>query len=452
MYLSGWGNPISDAKPAGFTPKARPLSIIQTERRFHMESNEDVRSGLLEQSQHLAKKPNLIEPLIQDLKYRGFVGEPRIPLLVWLSTFTGKNRKLGKASRPVSVLIKGNSGAGKSYSLQSGLAFVPPEEYVSLSGMSEKALVYEQDLDLRHKHLSIGEAAGLSNENGRVFLRQLISEGEIDYSTVMKDSTGQMQTVHLHVDGPTGVLMTTTANRIHHEDETRMLSVNVPENKEQMKAALMSLASGSGKPTDEIDYDAWHAFHRYVTSGDQDVVVPYLAGLVDYLPLHHDRIKRDFAQVIALLKACALVHQFSRGRDEQGRVIANRDDYELIHYLLDEPLSEGLAVTVSEPVRAIVEAVRTLGVDQEHNTTFGSDHRHPVSIADIAKHLGRDRSAVNRSVLKALEMEYLYDENPGKGRPAKLQLGEVELPSAAVLPHPDLLFGDQASEKPIAAE
>ena len=66
--------------------------------------------------------------------------------------------------------------------------------------------------------------------------------------------------------------------RFHHEDETRMLSVNVPENKEQMKAALMSLASGSAKPTEEIDYASWHALHRYVTLecpllGDQGPLV-----------------------------------------------------------------------------------------------------------------------------------------------------------------------------------
>jgi hypothetical protein len=414
--------------------------------------DDKARSGLWEQCEKLARKLRLKETLTAELRKRGFQGDPRIPILIFLTTLTGKKRKLGKKSRPGSLLIKGPSGAGKTFSLDAGLAFVPDDEYVRFSGMSEKAIVYSQGLDLKHKHLVIGEAAGLSSGDGRAFLRQLISEGEIDYYVPMKDAQGQITSIHLHVDGPTGVLMTTTANRIHHEDETRMLSVNVPENKEQMKAALMSLASGSGKPTEEIDYNAWHVLHRYVTSGEQDVFVPYLADLVEHLPLHHDRIKRDFAQVIALLEACALVHQFSRARDEQGRVIANRDDYELIHYLLDEPLSEGLAVTVSEPVRAVVEAVATLRQPTITNVCADDGTFEPVSIAEIAKHLGRDRTAVNRSVLKALDMEYLYDETPGKGRPAKLQLGEVELPSATVLPHPDELFGVQTGEKPIAAE
>lgn len=414
--------------------------------------NEEARSGLWEQCEKLARKLRLKEALTAELRKRGFVGDPRIPILILLTTLTGKNRKRGKASKPGSVLIKGTSGAGKSYSLQSGLAFVPPEEYVSLSGMSEKAIVYSQDMDLRHKHLVIGEAAGLSGDNGGVFLRQLISEGEIDYTVAMKNSSGRIKSEHLHVEGPTGVLMTTTANRIYHEDETRMLSVHVPENKEQMKAALMSLASGSGNPTEEIDYAPWHALHRYVTSGEQDVVVPYLEDLVEHLPLHHDRIKRDFAQLISLLEACALVHQFSRDRDEQGKVIANRDDYELIHYLLDESLSEGLAVAVSEPVRAVVDAVATLRKPTIHNICGDEDSYEPVSIAEIAERLGRDRTAVNRSVLKALEMEYLYNENPGKGRPAKLQLGEVELPSATVLPQPEVLFGDQGNERLFAAE
>lgn len=417
-----------------------------------MESNDTARSALLEQCSNLAEQKSLLDAISQELKKTEFVGEPRIPYLIWLASLTGRNRDLGKKSRPVSVLLKGPSGAGKSFSLHAGLAFVPKEEYAAFSGMSEKALVYEKELDLRHKHLVIGEAAGLKSGDGSAFLRQLVSEGEINYSSTMKDSKGQMSAQKLHVEGPTGVLMTTTANKLHHEDESRMLSVNVPDSREQRREALMSVALGSRKTHELVDYNAWHAFHRYITSGDQEVEVPYASRLVDYLPLHHDRIKRDFYQVMALLEASALVHQFSRNRDDQGNVVASRSDYECIHYLLDEALSENLALTVSPAVRDVVEAFSVLRKGSILNDLQDTSTYEPVTIAELSEHLERDRSAVTRSVMKAIELEYLYDENPGKGRPSRLQLGEVALPTGSVLPHPEELFGLKEVPPAFAAE
>lgn len=411
-----------------------------------------LRTDLWEKCKHIAESKSLLTAFETDIRKVGFVGEPRLPYLIWLATFTGRDRKLGKDTRPVSVLLKGTSGAGKSFSLNSALKFVPDEEYAAFSGMSERALVYEKELDLRHKHLVIGEAAGLKSGDGSAFLRQLVSEGEIDYSSTMKDNKGQMSAHKLHVEGPTGVLMTTTANKLHHEDESRMLSVNVPDSREQRREALMSVALGAGKTLEPVDYEAWHAFHRYITTRDQEVAVPYAADLVGYLPLHHDRIKRDFYQVMALLQASALVHQFSRNRDDQGKVVASRSDYECIHYLLDEALSENLALTVSPAVRDVVQSVSELRKGSVLNAHQDSDNYEPVTIAELSEHLERDRSAVTRSVLKAIEYEYLYDETPGKGRPSRLQLGEVSLPTGSVLPHPEELFGLKEVPSAFAAE
>ncbi len=63
-----------------------------------------------------------------------------------------------------------------------------------------------------------------------------------------------------------------------------------------------------------------------------------------------------------------------------------------------------------------------------------------IGIAEVAKHLDRDRSAINRTALKAIEKDYLVDENPGKGRTSMLRLGKMELPSGSALPSPEELF------------
>ncbi len=59
----------------------------------------------------------------------------------------------GMLGRPCSLVLKGPSGVGKSFSLNAGAQFIPPKAYEQFEGMTEKALIYLKGLDLKHKHL-----------------------------------------------------------------------------------------------------------------------------------------------------------------------------------------------------------------------------------------------------------------------------------------------------------
>ena len=121
---------------------------------------------------------SVLSRLSAEVTANGFAGSTDVPELVYLVFITGM------LNRPVSLVLKGVSGAGKSFSLNAGKQFIPEDAYEQYEGMSEKALVYLKDLDLKHKHLVIGEAAGMSEGNGRALLRQLLSEGKVKYATV----------------------------------------------------------------------------------------------------------------------------------------------------------------------------------------------------------------------------------------------------------------------------
>src|SRR5690606_10356843 len=107
----------------------------------------------------------------------------RVPKLVYLTLITNV------LDRPVSLLIKGSSGAGKSFSLRMGKQFIPTDAYEEFEGMSEKAIVY-LGLNLKNKHLIIGEAAGMASGEGRTLMRQLLSEGQVRYATVQSTDKG----------------------------------------------------------------------------------------------------------------------------------------------------------------------------------------------------------------------------------------------------------------------
>ena len=93
------------------------------------------------------------------LRKRGYVGDTRAAKLAYLTLFSAM------LEEPVSTLILGASGAGKSFALKTAKQFIPTDAYKEFSGMSEKALAYMGDqLDLKHKTLIIQEAAGFNSE------------------------------------------------------------------------------------------------------------------------------------------------------------------------------------------------------------------------------------------------------------------------------------------------
>jgi hypothetical protein len=220
--------------------------------------------------------------------------------------------------------------------------------------------------------------------------------------------------------------MTTTANALHPEDESRILSVQIDESPDRVKQALLIQAEQLEVP--KPDLSQWHILHKCICSNETRVVIPYAKHLANRMPLSHFRIQRDFPQLLSLIKAHALLHQCSRDR-KIGGLVATEADYKAVYHLVSEPFNQGLERTVAPRIREVVESVRA-----QINFEGGT-----VNQRQIVRHLSRDQSVVSRNVQAAIDQGYLVNENPGQGRSAELRLGERELPNEAILPTPEEL-------------
>ena len=69
------------------------------------------------------------------------------------------------------------------------------------------------------------------------------------------------------------------------------------------------------------------------------------------------RLRRDFGQLLNLIRAHAILHQATRARDSAGRLLATLEDYEAVRELLADILAEGVEATVSPAIRETVEAI-----------------------------------------------------------------------------------------------
>lgn len=348
------------------------------------------RSRALAGCEELAGCARILDRLADELRRAGLVGELRAAQLVYLAA---TSRLL---DRPVSVAVKGPSSAGKSYTVAQTLAFLPPEAYHELTAMSERALVYSQE-PLEHRMLVVYEAAGLQSEFASYLLRSLLSEGRLRYETVESTPEGLRPRL-VEREGPTGLIVTTTAVGLHPENETRLLSIPVKDSNEQTRAILDALAHDTRR---EIDHQPWHELQRWIAADIVPVVIPYAPQLMGAIPGVAVRLRRDGKVLLNLIKAHALLHQASRARDTDGRILATLEDYAVVRELVYDLIAEGIEATVSDPIRETVAAVPAPAdciPDSEG-----------VTLRQVAATLGIDKSAVSRRVRSAIDRGYLVN-------------------------------------------
>ena len=132
-------------------------------------------------------------------------------------------------------MVQSSSAAGKSALMEAVLAFVPEEERVQYSAMTGQSLFYMGETDLKHKVLAIAEEEGA--ERASYALKLLQSEGKLSIASTGKDpSTGRLVTHEYHVEGPSAILLTTTAIDLDEELLNRCLVLAVDESREQTRA------------------------------------------------------------------------------------------------------------------------------------------------------------------------------------------------------------------------
>jgi hypothetical protein len=196
----------------------------------------EARAAAWEVCKSLAVRSDVLTEAVNTLRAIGVVGEERAIKLIYLAV---TSRLL---ARIVSVAVKGTTSGGKSHLVERVLALFPADAVYALSSMSERALAYSEE-PLSHRMLVIYEAAGLASNFATYLIRSLLSEGRIRYETVEKTKDG-LRARLIEREGPTGLLVTTTAPRLHPENETRIVSITVDDTAEQTRAILRAQAKG----------------------------------------------------------------------------------------------------------------------------------------------------------------------------------------------------------------
>lgn len=368
----------------------------------------------------------------RSLKRRGYAGDTDAPELIHVG-FTG-SRLL---ERPLGIAVRGPSSAGKSFAVETVTDYQPEGAVHDMAGVSKRFLAYA-DLDTAHSYVVIAEASALHDDGvGATIIRELAWGSQLRYGTLESTSDGIEDRI-IERPGPTG-LVTTSTGELDEEIATRLVSVHITDGAEQTEAVVQEIAKrAAGSTSDEPDLEPWRAASKWLeVAGDREVVVPYARQVADKVPYEDVRMRRDFKQILTVVRAHALMHQLNRDRDAAGQIIATEADYRTAHRLLSGVLAVTMT-SVSDEVREAVEAVGELNEGRP-------DYARGVSYKELGDEIGLSRQGAHYRCRTALEGGYLANAEERDGYPAKLVTAD-ELPEdRAVLPEPSDIDFDTSS-------
>src|SRR5215211_5460966 len=208
-----------------------------------------------------------------------------------------------------------------------------------------------------------------------------------------------------------------------------MLSLAVTDTGEQTRDIMAALASEAAGDTPDLI--SWHSLQEWLAAAEHRVSVPYAEELAAAIPPVAVRLRRDFGALLNLIRAHAILHQASRERDADGRIIATLEDYAVVRDLVAALVSEGVEATVPATIRETVEKLARLYADDSE----------PVTIVKLAGELKLDKSSTWRRVKAAIDRGYLKNLEDRRGRPAKLVPGDPLPDDLEVLPTVERLHG-----------
>jgi DNA primase len=364
----------------------------------------------------LLKDPHLLQTIVADFEACGVVGESTNKLVGYLAAVS---RLL---DRPLGVVIQSSSAAGKSALMDAVLAFVPEEAKTKYSAMTGQSLFYMGQTSLKHRILALAEEEGASRASYAMKLLQ--SEGELTIASTGSDpKTGNLVTQEYRVEGPTMLMMTTTAIDLDEELLNRCLVLTVDENREQTKKihALQrekrTLAGLTKKHTKTAILTTHQHAQRLLKP--LAIVNPY-ADRLTFLD-DRTRTRRDHEKYLTLIDTIALLHQYQRTiktaliDDKPVQYIeVEIADIEAANAIAHEVLGRSLDELPPQTRRLLsltVDYVKTLMVEQQCQRVDARFTRKALRAVT-----GWGDTQLKVHLARLVELEYVQVHREGRGK------------------------------------
>jgi hypothetical protein len=345
--------------------EAEPETVDERNKRLFAGMPKDARK----EAKAYLLDPDMVDRIVQDLRAIGVAGEDGLIKLLYL---TGVSRLLDE---PLAVLVQGPSTVGKSHVINKVASLFPEEAVLSVTSLTANSWHYFEKDVLVHRLIVAGERSRKDDDDSAETtraLREMISSGKLVKAVPRKDEQGNLKTELVTQDGPIAFVESTTKDRIFAEDANRMISLYADERSSQTRSIIdMKAKKAAGKQNVDPEPIKQRHFAMQRKLRCHVVVIPFAERLGELFPDKHVEARRAFPRLLKVIEASALLHQYQRERDDQGRLIATRADYELAYELLSESLGRQLGGGLPTATKRFLKRLwRWQGGDAQASNTF----------------------------------------------------------------------------------
>ena len=374
----------------------------------------------------LLRSKNLLKRISTDLETVGYVGEDQNKQLGYL---IATSRKLDK---PLSAIIRSESGAGKSFLMECVAELMPEEEVQYFSRLTPQSLYYMGENELVHKLLIVDERDG--SEEAEYPIRTLQTRRKLTLAVPMKDaSSGKIKTTMLTINGPIAYMESSTQQTINPENLNRCFELYLDAT-EQQTARIMSRqrkARTLAGLTQDSRKETTLRVHRNAQRllRPLNIVIPF-ADEINF-PTQWLRTRRDHERFLSLLEIVAFLHQHQRPirtNDNGAEYIeATVEDYAITYDLAATVFVQSVH-DLTKPARDLYERIKAM-VKRDLQQLDISQKDYWFTRRNIREYTRLPDHQIKRTIRQLEDLEYLDVRrscNGGKHR--------YRLPSQSAVP------------------
>ena len=280
------------------------------------------------------KKPNLLQRTAEMIALTGIVGEADNSMIAYLVYCTRKQPV------PLHIMFLGSSGSGKTYLQERISELVPAEDKIEITQITENALYYFKQDELKNKLILIEDLDGAMT----VFypLRELQTKRKITKTVTLKDSKGNLKTITLTVEGPVSVSGCTTKEKIYEDNANRCILLYTDQSREQDKKVNEYQTKLSGGEINREREKQYKELFKNIQSVLRPInIINPFAKYIE-LPEQVFKPRRTITLLLGFIEAVTFYHQYQREvkKDSTGQLYIETsiEDVEAAFALLKDVL------------------------------------------------------------------------------------------------------------------
>lgn len=303
------------------------------------------------------KKPDLLQRTAAMLALTGIVGEASNSMIAYLVYCTRKQPV------PLHVMFLGSSGSGKTYLQEKISALVPTEDKLEITQITENALYYFKQDELKNKLILIEDLDGAM----AVFypLRELQTKRKITKTVTLKDSRGNLKTVTITVEGPVCVSGCTTKEKLYEDNANRCILLYTDTGREQDRLINEYQSGFAAGETNTVKERQYQELFKNIQQVLQPVHIrnPFAKHII--LPGQVFKPRRTMTLLLGFIEAVTFYHQYQREVKKDGNnqlfIETTASDIEAALNLLKDVLF-AKSDELTKAAREFLEQLKTMGV------------------------------------------------------------------------------------------